>query len=98
MQEHYDRLGLGPGATPSEIKTAYHGKLREFPAHKHPQEFKAIRAAYEAIRNGEPQPEQDFFQLQPSQIELDTKVISQLRARATENAQVTLAELMRLTF
>lgn len=98
MQDHYDLLGLAVGATPPEIKSAYHAKLREFPAHKHPQEFKAIRAAYEALRKGEPQPEQDFFELQPCQTELDAKVITQLREQATAKAQVTLAELVRLTF
>lgn len=98
MQVHYDRLGLAVGATPAEIKSAYHAKLREFPAHKHPQEFKAIRAAYEALRNGEQQPEQDFFDLQPCQMELDGTLITQLRERATAQAQLTLAELLRLTF
>ncbi|MFZ4676929.1 MAG: molecular chaperone DnaJ, partial [Nodosilinea sp.] len=33
MQDHYDRLGLSPGATSAEIKAAYHAKLKEFPAH-----------------------------------------------------------------
>ncbi|QUY40391.1 DnaJ domain-containing protein [Acaryochloris marina] len=98
MQDHYDLLGLAVGATPTEIKSAYHAKLREFPAHKQPQEFKAIRAAYEALRQGEQQPEQDFFELQPCQQELDAPVVTQLRARATAQAQVTLTELVRLTF
>lgn len=98
MQEHYDRLGLAVGATSTEIKAAYHAKLREFPAHKHPQEFKAIRAAYEVLRKGEQQAEQDFFELQPYQAKLDGTVITQLREQATAKAQVTLAELVRLTF
>nr|WP_236619184.1 DnaJ domain-containing protein [Acaryochloris sp. CCMEE 5410] len=98
MQDYYDLLGLAVGATPTEIKSAYHAKLREFPAHKHPQEFKAIRAAYEALRKGESQPEQDFFDLQPCQQELDSAAVTQLRERATDQAQVTLAELVRLTF
>ena len=50
MTDHYEQLGIAPGATPAEIKAAYHAKLKEFPAHTHPQEFKATRAAYEALR------------------------------------------------
>jgi curved DNA-binding protein CbpA len=50
MTDHYERLGISPGATAAEIKTAYHTKLREFPAHTYPEEFKKIRGAYEAIR------------------------------------------------
>jgi curved DNA-binding protein CbpA len=50
MQDHYDRLGLSAGATSAEIKAAYHAKLKEFPAHTHPQDFKAIRTAYETLR------------------------------------------------
>jgi len=40
MTSPYDRLGISSSAT-AEIKAAYHAKLKEFPAHRHPEEFKA---------------------------------------------------------
>jgi curved DNA-binding protein CbpA len=99
MQEHYDRLGIAPGASLAEIKAAYHGKLKEFPAHKHPQEFKAIRAAYEALqKGGQDNSYADFFKLLPTEMELDPVILKQLRDKATAQAQVSLDELMRLTY
>ncbi len=97
MQDHYDRLALSPGATLAEIKAAYHAKLREFPAHTHPQEFKAIRTAYETLRKA-PQGEADFFAAVPIQATLDPARLSQLQQRASEAVEVTLADLIRLTF
>jgi len=61
MTSPYDRLGISSSATSAEIKAAYHAKLKEFPAHRHPEEFKAIRAAYDAIRQGESSEADDFF-------------------------------------
>lgn len=100
MQEHYDRLGLAPGATSDQIKAAYHAKLREFPARTHPQEFKAIRAAYEALNKQDQQllPD-DFFKVRETLAsELDAKLIDQLHQRAIAKAQVTLEDLIKLTF
>jgi curved DNA-binding protein CbpA len=99
MQEHYDRLGIVPGASLAEIKAAYHLKLKEFPAHKHPQEFKAIRTAYESLqKGGQDSSYADFFKLLPIEMELDRVVVKQLREKATAQAQVSLDELMRLTY
>jgi curved DNA-binding protein CbpA len=99
MQEHYDHLGISPGASPAEIKTAYHLKLKEFPAHKHPQEFKAIRAAYESLqKGGQDGSYADFFKLLPVEMELDQSLVKQLKEKATAQAQLSLDELMRLTY
>ncbi|MEM9162479.1 MAG: DnaJ domain-containing protein [Cyanobacteria bacterium P01_F01_bin.4] len=97
MQAHYERLGLSAGATPAEIKAAYHAKLKAFPAHSHPQEFKAIRAAYEALRKA-PQAADDFFDLKPIEAELDEALLTQLQQRATAAVAVTLEDLIYLTF
>jgi DnaJ-class molecular chaperone len=97
MQDHYDRLGLSPGATPAEIKAAYHAKLKEFPAHTHPQDFKAIRTAYETLRKA-PRGEDDFFAEVPVQAELDQALLDQLQQRATAAVDVTFEDLIRLTF
>jgi hypothetical protein len=97
MQDSYDRLGLSPGATPAEIKAAYHTKLKEFPAHTHPQEFKAIRTAYETLRKA-PSPEADFFDTTPIQVSLDQTLLDSLQQQATATVAVTLEDLIRLTF
>lgn len=97
MQEHYEKLNLSPGATPAEIKSAYHAKLKEFPAHSHPQEFKAIRAAYETLRKT-PQDTDDFFKLQPIEVTLDPAQLDQLQQQATAAVAVTLEDLILLTF
>lgn len=97
MQDHYDRLGLSPGATPAEIKAAYHAKLKQFPAHTHPQEFKAIRAAYETLRKA-PRVEDDFFAEVPAQPELDQALLDQVQQRAIAAVDVTFDDLIRLTF
>lgn len=96
MQDHYDRLALSPGATLAEIKAAYHAKLREFPAHTHPQEFKAIRTAYETLRKA-PQGAQDFFAEVPIQATLDSTLLSQLQQRASAEVAVSFLDLIRLT-
>ncbi|NJM74440.1 MAG: J domain-containing protein [Acaryochloridaceae cyanobacterium RU_4_10] len=99
MQEHYDRLGLTPTATPEEIKAAYHLKLREFPAHTHPQEFKAIRAAYEVLRKGGKNlADEPVFIPENETAEFDPAQIARLRQQAIAQVEVTLEELMRLTF
>lgn len=94
---NYERLGIAPGATAAEIKAAYHAKLREFPAHSHPEEFKAIRSAYEAIRKGDASYE-DFFQVRPLTADLDPAALNQLREKAIAKLEVSLDDLIRATF
>ena len=98
MQEHYNLLGLTPTATPAEIKAAYHLKLREFPAHTHSQEFKAIRAAYEVLRKGNNPADELVFIPKNETAEFDSEQIARLRQQAIAQIEVTLEELMRLTF
>jgi hypothetical protein len=97
MTDHPAQLVLDHGATPAEIKAAYHAKLKEFPAHTHPQEFKATRAAYEALRKA-PQGEADFFAPGPITAELDPELLAKLKQRATDAVDVSLEDLIRLTF
>ena len=97
MPDHYAQLGLAPGASPAEIKAAYHTKLKEFPAHTHPQEFKATRAAYEALRKAPPGGN-DIFEVSPIPAELDTATLAQLKQRAIAAVEVSLKDLIRSTF
>ena len=98
MLSPYDRLALSPTATPAEIKAAYHAKLKEFPAHLHPEEFKEIRAAYESIRKGGTATDDFFFLVRPLEAQLDPTVVQSLRQRAIARLQVGLEEMIRETF
>ena len=98
MSENHTLLGLLPGATAAEIKVAYHSKLKEFPAHKYPQEFKAIRSAYEALQKSSQQTNEDFFEIVQAQIKLDQQAVQGLRDRVASKLEVSLAELIQLTF
>ncbi len=98
MSNHYEQLGISPGATSAEIKSAYHSKLREFPAHTYPEEFKAIRLAYEALRKGETIPYQDFLKVRPLEVELNPELLNQIREQAIAQLEVSLDDLIRATF
>jgi hypothetical protein len=98
MTSPYDRLGIPATATPEEIKAAYHAKLKEFPAHRHPEDFKAIRAAYDAIRKGETGTDDFFFLVRPLDATIDPAVLAQLRQRITAQLEVSLEEMIRETF
>jgi DnaJ-class molecular chaperone len=98
MQEYYDRLGLSAEATPAEIKTAYHAKLKEFPAHSHPADFKAIRAAYEALRKAPAAAADDFFELKPIEAKLDSALLAKLKTQAAAAVEVTLEDMIAMTF
>jgi curved DNA-binding protein CbpA len=98
MASHYEVLGVSSGATLEEIKAAYHAKLREFPAHTYPNEFKEIRTAYEALRQGEKKQYEDFFQLRPLEMELDPDLLQQLHDKAIAQLEISLDTLIRATF
>lgn len=98
MTDRYQQLGIFPGATPAEIKAAYHAKLREFPAHTYPQEFKAIREAYEALRKGETTQYEDLLQIRPLEAELSPEILKQVQEKAIAQLEVSLEDLIRATF
>lgn len=50
MADPFDLLGVEPSADDETIKKAYLTKLRACPPDHAPEEFQAIRAAYEAIK------------------------------------------------
>ena len=47
----YRVLGITPTAGPDEIRSAYLKLLRAHPPEKEPERFKAIRAAYEKLKD-----------------------------------------------
>jgi curved DNA-binding protein CbpA len=60
----YSVLGLKRGASHEEIRRAYFRKVREHPPETDPEEFKAIRAAYEQLRSVEQRTVTDLYLLQ----------------------------------
>jgi hypothetical protein len=91
-------LGIAPEATPAQAKAAYHAKLREFPAHTHPTEFKAVRSAYEAIQAGTTRPAENFFTVRPIQATIDPTTLDELKGKLTAHLAVSLEDMLRETF
>lgn len=50
---HYEKLGVDPGASQAEIKKAYFALIKRCPPERFPEEFKAVRKAYELLSDGE---------------------------------------------
>lgn len=99
MTSPFDRLGIPTTASATEIRAAYHTKLREFPAHSHPEEFKAIRSAYDAIRKGEAaQSDHNFLKVRPLEATLDPESLEPLRQKALALIEVSIDDLIRATF
>ncbi len=98
MTSSHDILGIAPNATPAQVKAAYHTKLREFPAHTHPTEFKAVRSAYEAIQKGSNHPQENFFMVRPITTTIEAAVINELKTKLTAHLAVSLEDLLRETF
>ncbi|MEA5465081.1 J domain-containing protein [Leptothoe sp. PORK10 BA2] len=98
MSTPFEQLGIAPDASPKDIKRAYHAKLKQFPAHTHPQEFKAIRAAYDALRQGSTATVEDFFKRKPLEASFAPQTLATLREQATAAVQIDLKTLTRLTF
>ena len=98
MSTPFEQMGITPEASPKEIKRAYHAKLKEFPAHTHPNEFKAIRAAYDAVRQGSTVTVEEFFKRKPLEANFDQPTLATLREQATAKIQIDLQTFTRLTF
>ena len=98
MTTPHDLLGISIDATPKIAKAAYHAKLKEFPAHTHPTEFKAIRTAYEAIQKGITSSSENFFKPSPIGISIDPATIESLKQKLIAHTEVSLEDLLRLTF
>jgi curved DNA-binding protein CbpA len=98
MTSPHDVLGVAPDATLAQVKAAYHAKLREFPAHKYPGEFKAVRSAYEAIQKGGNRPQENFFTVRPIAVTIEPAAIDQLKEKLTAHLAVSLEDMLRETF
>jgi len=91
-------LGVSPSASSSEIKTAYHRKLREFPAHSHPQMFKAVREAYETLRKAPSGKSEPFLKLRPLTASLTDSDREDLKQLIDRQVLLNLNTFLRDTF
>lgn len=98
MKNDSEILGVSPDSQLKQIKLAYHKKLREFPAHSHPQEFKAVRQAYESLRQKQRNQKGDFFNPPPMRGEIPPEMLESLRQRVRSQVELSWDELIKLTF
>jgi DnaJ-class molecular chaperone len=98
MDSPYEILGIPADASPAQAKAAYHAKLRVFPAHTHPTEFKAVRSAYEALSKGSSSVQKDFFEVHPIEDKIEPAVIASLKEGVIAHFSVSLEDMLRDTF
>jgi hypothetical protein len=98
MNNPYELLGIPETATSTQVKAAYHTKLREFPAHQYPNEFKAIRAAYESIQKGAVSTQEDFFKIDPLNIAISPEVIGEIKENLIQKLELSLEDMLKDTF
>ncbi len=98
MKNDYEILGVSAGANLKEIKLAYHQKLREFRSHSHPEEFMAVRQAYESLRRGERNKRGDFFNPGPMRGKIQEELVESLGERVRSILALSIEELIKLTF
>ncbi len=65
VRDPYSVLGLDRQASEAEIKRAYFHLVRQFPPEREPEKFRAIRTAYEQLRDAESRAQIALFLLQP---------------------------------
>ncbi|MFO7543342.1 MAG: DnaJ domain-containing protein [Thiobacillus sp.] len=58
MQDHYEKLGVSPGAAPDAIKSAYRKKAAQYHPDKNqspdaPMRFREVQEAYEVLSDAE---------------------------------------------
>jgi curved DNA-binding protein CbpA len=61
----YAVLVLSRQASEADIKRAYFQLVRQFPPERQPEKFRAIRTAYEQLRDPEQRARMDLFLVQP---------------------------------
>lgn len=102
LSSPYEQLGITADATPAQIKAAYHARLRQYPAHSHPEDFKAIRAAYETLnQRSKSAPQEEILMIRSFPTDLDPESrqrLEHLEQKAKAQVEITLTELLRLTF
>jgi len=99
-------LGLARGASADEIRQAYFRLVREHSPEAHPEEFKRIRAAYEALRSPTRRAEVELFSFDGSVATFDLDLLAEPEAgdapadlaAALLAVELSLSDLARTDF
>jgi curved DNA-binding protein CbpA len=100
----YVVLGLQDGASAEDVRQAYFRMVRVYTPEAHPEEFKRVRAAYEALRSPQRRTELALLAFDESVGEVDLDLV----ARAGQDnvdysallfaAEVSVSDLARTEF
>ncbi len=82
-------LGVDRRATAEDVRQAYFRLVRRYAPEAHPEEFKAVRAAYEALRSPLRRAELSLLAFDESVVEIDLDVVA-----SAENVDLDLAAVL----
>jgi tetratricopeptide (TPR) repeat protein len=67
-KNYYERLGVEETADAQQIKRAYYTMVKKYPPERFPEEYKALRAAYDTLSDGNKRAEYDGIQSLPEDV------------------------------
>ncbi len=84
-------LGLQRGATSEQVRQAYFRMVRVHTPEAHPEEFKRVRVAYEALRSQRQRTELALLVFDESVTEVDLDLVARVVGGDPDLAAITLA-------
>jgi len=84
-------LGVDRRATAEDVRQAYFRLVRRYAPEAHPEEFKAVRAAYEALRSPLRRAELSLLVFDDSVAEIDLDLVASAESVDIDLAAVLLA-------
>jgi DnaJ-class molecular chaperone len=93
MADPYAVLGLPPDCDDAAVRRRYLELVRQFTPENHPERFAAVRAAYDALRDGDARLRRRLFEA--GQEETIDAIVEEV-ACWTPRRRATLAELLAM--
>ncbi len=84
-------LGVDRRATAEDVRQAYFRLVRRYAPEAHPEEFKAVRAAYEALRSPLRRAELSLLAFDESVVDIDLDLVASAESVDVDLAAVLLA-------
>lgn len=104
-QDPYQVLGVSRTASADEVRQAYFRLVRQYPPEAHPEQFKRVRAAYEALRSPTRRAELALLTFEQVAAEVDLDLLADLAAGAKFDAaeallavELSVSDLARTEF